>query len=277
VFYGTGVAGTVLPGGTDSWLPVRITISTGAELGARFFVVMTPRGPLDSTLFNVSFEIVGVIAPTTTRPDFTSPDFTIGPIVTLGPGFTLGPTIGPGFTIPINTIDPGGIVDPGDIVINPGGGLLNPGGILNPGGGLLDPLDIVVDPGGALVSPGGGLLDIGDIAVNPGGAGLFGPGAGGVVAPPTIGLNPRIFASTTGVTPVAGGALHATSAEPGRPVTDVRGIGAASAEKLAAIEITSAEQLADAAPEHVAQILGISAVRAMGFIENARKLVSDRE
>ncbi|NJN19409.1 MAG: hypothetical protein HC822_25750, partial [Oscillochloris sp.] len=190
----------------------------------------------------------------------------IPPIINPG-----GPIINPGGPI----INPGGpIIDPRIVIVNPGGGLIDPGAVFDPDGGLVGPTPIVVDPIGPLPGAGRGAVNPGSGVLNPSG-GLFGPATDGVVAAPLIRLNLRVFSGGSGAAPMSERPEAAVNAEPGRPVTDVRGVGEASAEKLAAINIASAEQLAAAAPEHVAQVLGISEVRAMGLVESARQLLRD--
>jgi hypothetical protein len=56
-------------------------------------------------------------------------------------------------------------------------------------------------------------------------------------------------------------------------VEEVKGIGAASAERLAAGDINELGHLAEAEPQRVAELLEISEVRAMGFVDEARRLL----
>ena len=59
----------------------------------------------------------------------------------------------------------------------------------------------------------------------------------------------------------------------GRPVTEVRGIGPALAAKLEAAGVADLAALAALEPAQVAQALGVSEVRAMAFVDEARRLL----
>ena len=57
-FTGAGVSGTVLPGGGDDWLAVRITIDSAAALGKRVFTLTTPACAVESEPFGIGFDVV---------------------------------------------------------------------------------------------------------------------------------------------------------------------------------------------------------------------------
>jgi NAD-dependent DNA ligase len=60
-------------------------------------------------------------------------------------------------------------------------------------------------------------------------------------------------------------------------LTDVKGIGPTSAQKLTANGITTAEALAAASPEQLAAVPGFGPLRAVKIIEDARQLFSADE
>lgn len=64
------------------------------------------------------------------------------------------------------------------------------------------------------------------------------------------------------------------SEEAGNPVTDITGIGPATAEKLEGIEIETVGDLALAEPESVADALGKDVEAVMPWIEQAREMAS---
>jgi len=64
---------------------------------------------------------------------------------------------------------------------------------------------------------------------------------------------------------------------PGRSVEEVKGIGPATAELLKAKRITNLAHLASMEPGKLADILEISEVRAMTFIDQARRLLTEEE
>jgi predicted flap endonuclease-1-like 5' DNA nuclease len=61
--------------------------------------------------------------------------------------------------------------------------------------------------------------------------------------------------------------------EAGKTITDIKGIGPVTAEKLAKIGIKSIESLAVAKSEEVAKALDIKEEKARGFIEEAKKMI----
>jgi hypothetical protein len=60
----------------------------------------------------------------------------------------------------------------------------------------------------------------------------------------------------------------------GRPVTEVRGVGPALAAKLEAAGVADLAALAAMEPGQMAQVLGVSEVRAMAFVDEARRLLT---
>ena len=62
---------------------------------------------------------------------------------------------------------------------------------------------------------------------------------------------------------------------PGRNVQEVSGIGPATAERLKKKRITNLAHLASTEPGKLAEILDISEVRAMEFIDEARRLLTE--
>jgi hypothetical protein len=64
---------------------------------------------------------------------------------------------------------------------------------------------------------------------------------------------------------------------PGRTVTEVKGIGPATAGRLEKENITNLAHLASMTPGKLAEILEISEVRAMEFIDEARRLLTEEE
>jgi predicted flap endonuclease-1-like 5' DNA nuclease len=52
----------------------------------------------------------------------------------------------------------------------------------------------------------------------------------------------------------------------------VSGIGSVYAGRLEADGIETLDQLADAEPQRIAEVLGVSEVRAMSFVDEARRL-----
>ena len=58
-------------------------------------------------------------------------------------------------------------------------------------------------------------------------------------------------------------------------LTEVKGIGLKTAEKLKEAGIENANELATSSPQRVAEVLGSSETRAVGFIENARSLLKE--
>ncbi len=92
---------------------------------------------------------------------------------------------------------------------------------------------------------------------------------------PTI--NPGIFATinptiNATISPTILPTFHPFEAS-GRPVTEVRGIGPALAAKLEAAGVADLAALAALEPAQVAQALGVSEVRAMAFVDEARRLL----
>jgi hypothetical protein len=64
---------------------------------------------------------------------------------------------------------------------------------------------------------------------------------------------------------------------PGRSVQEVNGIGPATAERLKQKRITNLAHLASMEPAKLAEILEISEVRAMAFIDEARRLLTEEQ
>ena len=64
---------------------------------------------------------------------------------------------------------------------------------------------------------------------------------------------------------------------PGRSVQEVNGIGPATAELLKKKRITNLAHLASMEPANLAEILEISEVRAMAFIDAARRLLTEEQ
>jgi hypothetical protein len=64
---------------------------------------------------------------------------------------------------------------------------------------------------------------------------------------------------------------------PGRSVEEVNGIGPTTAERLKKKRITNLAHLASMEPAKLAEILEISEVRAMGFIDEARRLLTEEQ
>jgi len=58
-------------------------------------------------------------------------------------------------------------------------------------------------------------------------------------------------------------------------LTEVKGIGLKTAEKLKEAGIENANELATSSPQRVAEVLGCSETRAVGFIENIRSLLKE--
>jgi hypothetical protein len=81
-FSGAGVTARISGTGTDTQVPVAISIASGAATGAHTFTVLAAAGQADSGDSRVTFTVVGI------RPTISP---TIGP--TIGP--TISPTIGP--------------------------------------------------------------------------------------------------------------------------------------------------------------------------------------
>lgn len=86
----------------------------------------------------------------------------------------------------------------------------------------------------------------------------IGPTLGPTPTPPPIGLAIRRFKSRD---------------FPGRYVNEVPGIGQEFIRRLTRARMKSLATLASADPTRVARILGVSEVRAMGFIDEAGRLL----
>ncbi len=88
---------------------------------------------------------------------------------------------------------------------------------------------------------------------------------------PTITPTPTPFRSVIGLT----GLVFDPKDYPDRHVDEVTDIGPELTEKLAGEEITSLATLASTDVEHLADTLGISEVRAIGIIYEARALLTN--
>jgi hypothetical protein len=100
----------------------------------------------------------------------------------------------------------------------------------------------------------------------------FGPTIRPTISP-TVGptLRPPIIGPTFG--PI----IFSARDFPGRNVQEVKGIGPATAERLKKKRITNLAHLASTEPGKLAEILDISEVRAMAFIDEARRLLTIEE
>ena len=80
---------------------------------------------------------------------------------------------------------------------------------------------------------------------------------------------------TSIVTPPVGPIIFSARDFPGRNVQEVKGIGPATAERLRQKRITNLAHLASQEPGKLAGILEISEVRAMEFVAEARRLLTE--
>lgn len=276
-FASTGLTGRILPDGTESWLPVEITIAENAALGESTFSLLTPEGTLDSANFSVRFRVEGAIVQPTTAPPFTGTFtfvFTTPPII-----FS---SIPPDIVVTQPPLITGIDIVTGDIFVNPGDIFINPG-------------DVFVNPGDTVFTPGAGsVVNPGTINVVNTGANVFNPVAGGVNVAPIVGgvvmNNPvgEVGFEQPGGAGFVGGVINrimavsgsaeaqpgaASGEQPEMAVRSVKGVGAVTAGKLESAGITTAQQLANTAPKALADMLGVSEVRAMSLIDNARQLI----
>ena len=77
--------------------------------------------------------------------------------------------------------------------------------------------------------------------------------------------------------PTIGPIIFSARDFPGRNVQEVKGIGPTTAERLKQKRITNLAHLASTEPGKLAEILDISEVRAMAFIDEARRLLTIEE
>jgi hypothetical protein len=97
---------------------------------------------------------------------------------------------------------------------------------------------------------------------------------------PTVGPTIRPTISPTlrpTLRPTIGPIIFSARDFPGRNVQEVKGIGPTTAERLKQKRITNLAHLASTEPGKLAEILDISEVRAMAFIDEARRLLTIEE
>ena len=107
-----------------------------------------------------------------------------------------------------------------------------------------------------------------------------------VVPPPTLTIIPTpipmvepmigpTIGPTLGPTPTLAPIIFNARDFPGRRVDEVSGIGPVLTERLEVNRITNLAQLASMEPGRLAEVLGISEVRAKSFIDEARRLLTE--
>ena len=253
----SGIVAEVLPGATDDWVPLRITVPANIDSGPRQFTVVTPSCSYDSGEYGLTFDVDPPVA-TPTPTSFP----TFGPtLVTAFPTFgptlvTAFPTFGPTFA---RSLQPSIVIPPNFLAsIGPGGSI---GGGVILGDVPLRDLDLDGDLSDTLVAAG---FEVGEDVLT---------------------TAPAALADRTGMTEVAAMAAiervrevlvtsgHMLDDIVSRPVNVAHGIGPARAEKLRHAGASTIGALAAMPTADVAELLGISHSRADQIVVRVRELI----
>jgi hypothetical protein len=271
VRFASGIVAEVLPGATDEWVPLRITVPAGVASGPRNFTVITPSCTYDSGDYGLTFDVDPPVATPTPTPTF-SPTFspTFFPSIFFPSTFipaTVAPTLAPSIFLPsdvVATIAPSlqpSIFVPSGFVatVGPGGGI---GGRIVFGDVPLRDLDLDLDLADTLVA------------------------AGFEVGGDVLTIVPADLASRTGMTEVAAMAAiervrdvlmtrgHVLDDIVSRPVDEAEGIiGRARAGTLRDAGVDTIGALAATPATDVAELLGMSRARADEIVAGAQELI----
>ena len=279
VRFAAGVQAEVLPGASDEWVPLRITVPAGTAPGPRNFTIVTPYCTYDSSDYGLTFDVDPPAPAPSPAPTF-SPTFFPTFVPTFFPSFlptflpsiafpsefipaTRVPTLSPSIFLPsefLPTTSLPSLVFPSSFLssISPGGGI---GGGIIFGDVALSELDL--DP------------DLVDTLT----------GAGFEVGGEVLNTAPVNLASRTGMTEVAAMATIERLREvlissgrmlddvASRPIGEVDGIGPARAAALGSSGVTTVGELAASPAAGIAEVLGMSEGRAEAFVSRAATLI----
>jgi len=270
-FATAGVTATVLSGGGDDWLPVQITIAADADPGLHAFALDTPWCRVDSSDFNLTFEIESLPLPTisptiftptpTFQPTFFPTVFTAAPsfftffptVFTLAP--SLQPTFQPTFFPTVFTAAPSFLTfaptlftaAPSVFTVftgPPTGPSFFSFFSLPPGGGGGPVVSSRFVPTGQPFRPPFAPL-----------ATTFVPGGGGILLGPDVLVDPA-----RGEAPIGG----------------LRGLEAEESSGLAVGGLATVGALAESQPDRIVELTGVSPIRALELVELARASISVR-
>jgi hypothetical protein len=289
-FSGEGISGEILPGGTDESLPVRLVIDATAAATERTFTVTTPAGTAESPA-DLVFTVTAVELPEITGISPVSGvqrsivDATITGANLLGArevtfsGTGIAAQILRGGTsalLPVRLTISGGAPTGARsfTVVTARGTAVSPRGVVF-NVVLLEPIPVpTLEP---IPVPTREPVPVPTLEPIP--VPTREPIPVPTLEPIPVPTREPIPVPTVEPIPVPTRLPTPTRFEPidfpGRTVTEVSGIGPTLAERLEASGVTNLAELASMEPARVSEALGVSEVRAMTFVDEARRLLEE--